>query len=285
MRQRQELSEAISTGGVLYAWAQIPLPGTSALARALRDETIWSNYKSVLQASIRNAPVPAGLIARDVVRWEYESERRVRMDGSFRVGERHLLEQFGDKELSDLGIDVPGLKAMVHELELGAALPVEELAKWHHGLLDVSALIEYRRPDEIPWPQEMDGSPVMLWLVGSVLNELDEVKLSDRRRARKRAGARSSWISKLLDEALSDTGVEIRKADGTRLKAWLPPTSGLRDTDHLESALSLRALGVDVAIVTDDLNMSARGKMAGLRVVRLDRWRLPDDEEDVPSKK
>jgi hypothetical protein len=279
MRRRQQDNESISTRAALYAWMQDPLPGSSALARALRDETIWPDYVMVLNADIERRPVPGGGNSRQMTRWEYDSEKRARLDGSFRVGERHLLEQIEERELRELGIDVPALRATVRELELGPALPVEELAKWRHGLLDVSALIEYRKPDEIPWSAEMGGGPVMLWLVGSVLNELDDVKLSDRKRARKRAGARSSWIWGLLDDALGDTGAEIRKVDGTRVKAWLPPASGLRDTDHLESALALRALGVDVTIVSDDLNMSARGKMAGLRVIRLDRWRLPDDEE------
>ncbi len=283
MRRRQQDNELISTRAALYAWMQDPLPGSSALARALRDENIWPNYVSVLNADVDRRPVGAGGQSRQMTRWEHDAEERARQDGSYRVGERHLLGQMTDEELRPLGIDAPALRSMVRELELGPALPVEDLAKWHHGLLDVSALIEYRRPDEIPWSKATGEGPVMLWLVGSVLNELDEVKLSDRRRARKRARARSSWIWGLLNDALTDTGVEIRKADGTRLKAWLPPTSGLRDTDHLESALALRALGVDVAIVSDDLNMSARGRMAGLPVVRLDDWRAPDDEEDRAS--
>jgi hypothetical protein len=238
----------------------------------------------VLQESIRGNKVPMGQISRSMVRWEFEAERSARDDGSFRVGERHLLDLITSNELAALGINVAGLRAMVRELELGPALPVDELASWkHHCVLDSSALIQYHRPDQIPWAKEMGSGPVMLWLVGSVLNELDTLKLADRRRARIRARERSRWISQLLDEALGDTGVEVRKSDSTRLKAWLPPTSGLRDTDHLESVLALRGLGVDALIVSDDLNMSARARMADLRVVRLDSWRLPDDEEDRPT--
>jgi len=276
MRQRQEPNETISNGAAIYAWTQLLPPGASALSRALRDEQVWPNYVMFLQAAIDRRPVVgAAMIFRSLLRWEWESEQRARNDASYRVGERHILDQIGEAELSELGINVKLLRSTVREFELGPAMS-DAMRTWRHALLDLSALIEYRRPDEIPWPDVMGGSPVMLWLVGSVLNELDDAKRSDRRRARKRAHNRSSWIWQLLDEALGETGIEIRK-DGTRLKAWVPPTAGLRDTDHLEAALNLRALGLDLVMVSDDINMAARARLAGLNVVRLDSWRLPDE--------
>ncbi len=278
MRERQTGNEWIALGDALFAIAQRLPPGTSAIARALRDEGVWPNYVTFLSQWIEAQAVGAMLSAKPLIRWELESEQRARQDGSFRVGERHLPGQIEGSQWRELGINEQALYERVREFELGPALPLAVLGQMQHAFLDLSALIEYRQPDEIPWAEALGVGPVMVWLAGSVLNELDESKRSDRRRLRKRAQVRSRWVWERLDEALNDIGIEIRPSDGTRLKVWTQAVSGLRDTDHLEAALTLRSLGVDPVIVSDDTLMGSRGKLAGLRVVRLPHWRLEDDE-------
>lgn len=280
MRERQGDNESISLGGAIYAWAQLLPPGSSAIARALRDQAIWPDYLAALNDWVLRRPSRSALLStRSMVRWEWESEERARRDGSFRVGERHVLDQVEDREWQDVGVNATLLRTRVRELELGPALPLQELQQLRHVVLDLSALIEYRQPDEITWADALGGGPVMVWLIASVLNELDDAKRADRRRLRRRAQSRSKWIWERLNDALSSTGVEIRPSDRTRLKAWAPPIFGLRDDDHLESALALRSMGLTLSIVSDDTLMAARGTMAGIEVIRLPDWRLPDDDE------
>jgi hypothetical protein len=63
-----------------------------------------------------------------------------------------------------------------------------------------------------------------------------------------------------------------------------PGVTGMRDDDHLQTARSLRMRGVPIVIVTADIGVQARARLAGFEVLEpSDRWQLP--KELTPSER
>jgi hypothetical protein len=86
-----------------------------------------------------------------------------------------------------------------------------------------------------------------------------------------------------LDELIRPSGKEIRS--GVQLRLWeAPGVTGMRDDDHLQTARSLRMRGVPIVIVTADIGVQARARLAGFEILEpSDRWQLP--KELTPSER
>lgn len=91
---------------------------------------------------------------------------------------------------------------------------------------------------------------------------------------RERSSRFVKWLEPLVDACMESAGKTIRTDVNLRLWVTGQPT-GARDTDHLDSAFTLRSLGVPLRIVTADLGYRARARVSGFEVFKpSDRWLL-----------
>jgi len=277
-RARLDPNGRVSTINALLAWLDMPEPGQSALHAALRDGALWPNQAQARQASLTgfaNANWNPGSL-REPGFWEVQAEEQARKEEVLRVGERHLVAAMSDSEFQALSISPSVLRSRVRDFELGTLTLTQEQSQRIHLVPDTSALVEYVLPLHVIWSDALNepGAEVQLWLVGSVLNELDELKRHVNVKLADRARERGRWLWSLFPEAASTTGCQLR-AD-CWIRVWQSRSaSPFRDTDHLEAALELRSLGVPVQVLTDDTLMLARASTVGMRVRRLDdKWRL-----------
>ncbi len=211
MRQRLDPEySAISTVDALLAWADIPLPGQSALHTAHRDGTLWVNLAQLRQqVRLRQGYSPG--VYHDPGVWEQQAEEHARQDGVLRVGERHLLSCMTDDELAHK-VRAVELRTLVRELELGTlALGADEKSRFHL-VPDTSALVEYYQPDQVIWAEALGkpGVVVQLWVLGTVLNELDDLKRHENRKVADGARDRGRWLWKHIPTALTPVGAQVR---------------------------------------------------------------------------
>lgn len=273
LRRVQDANGWVTVSAALIAWIDLPPPGTSAIHAALDGGQTWSmlhQYRLLFTGS-RDAMGGLGPGAsRSLSLWETEAEALAVREGALRVSERHIVGVIGDVSLREVGVVGPDLKRAVRDAELGGARVEPELMTWNHVALDLSALMEYLRPDQIAWEDVVGGPGVVLWLVASVLNELDETKRHESQKVAERARERGRWLWDQMPDATTPSGAAIRPK-GTRLRIWTPTTpTPFRDTDHLEAFAELKAIGYPIQIVTDDTLMAARAMAVGIPVRRLD---------------
>jgi PIN domain len=273
LRRARDSDGGISVAAALIAWIDSPPPGVSALHAVLADGARWSmlqQYRLLISGS-RDAMrgLQPGAV-RPLGLWEIEAEALARSEGVLRVSERHLVGVMNDVNLREVGINGPGLKKEVRDTELGSAHVAAELMAWNHVALDLSALIEYQRPDQIAWEQVIGTPGVVLWVVASVLNELDAAKHHKNQEVANRARARGRWLWDQVGSAVTPGGSQIRP-HGTVLRVWAAASATpFSDTDHLEAVLELRAHGYRIQVITDDTLMAARAAAAGLQARRMD---------------
>ena len=273
LRQVRKSDGFVSVAAALIAWIDLPPPGVSAIHTALADGAAWSmlyQYRLVVLGS-RDAMQGLGPgSSRLLGHWEAEAEKLARADNVLRVAERHILGVMTDQELREVGLDGEQLKAAVRDLELGGARVSPDLVAWNHVALDLSALIEYKRPDQIAWDEVIGAPGVVLWLVATVLNELDETKRHENQKVAERARERGRWVWDQLAAATTAEGAAIRPK-GARLRVWAATSpTPFRDTDHLEAFTELKAIGYPIQVVTDDILMAARAIATGIPARRLD---------------
>ena len=267
----------VTVGAALIAWIDLAPSGISSIHAALAGGATWSmvHHYRLLMSGSRDAM--QGLqpgSSRPLALWEIEAEKLAQSEGALRVAERHVLGVMTNQELQQVGVDGKGLKADVREAELGPAMVIAELMTWNHVALDVSALIEYQRPDQIAWEDVIGAPGVVLWVVASVLAELDDTKRHSNERVASRARDRGRWLWDHMATATTPAGAAIRPI-GSRLRVWAAGVSApFRDTEHLEAFAELKAIGYPIQVVTDDTLMAARAVAAGIPARRLDsRWR------------
>ncbi len=208
---------------------------------------------------------------------EIQAEAEARKDGARTVGERHILAVLEPLfKNSPFTIQGARIRQLVREAELGPSLELSAFADRRNLVVDASAAIEYRLPDVMDWAEVAGDPEPTLWLVPSVLRELDEDKRSSNPRLRRRSRAFARWLWPLAKDGASATGVKL--ANGARLKMWVAPAIGYRDEDHIESALVLAELGLQVTFLTDDILAASSAVIAGLEVIRLDDERVRQPE-------
>ncbi|MHB8503270.1 MAG: PIN domain-containing protein [Candidatus Acidiferrales bacterium] len=273
LRQVRNSDGYVSVASALVAWIDLPPSGVSAIHAALADGASWSmlsHYRLVVSGS-RDAMQGLGPgSSRLLGHWETEAEKLARAGGGLTVAERHVLGVMTNQELRDVGLDGEHLKAAVRDLEIGAARVTPDLMPWNHVALDLSALIEYQRPDQIAWEEVIGAPGVVLWLVASVLNELDETKRHQNQKVADRARERGRWLWDHMATATTPAGAAIRPK-GSRLRIWAATSqTPFRDTDHLEAFAELKSIGYPIQIVTDDTLMAARALAIGMPARRLD---------------
>ncbi len=259
---------------VLLALAWGTSPGESSIGTALRDSTIWRQLPNTL-AGMAGANPGMGF---QIFQLEISTEEAARTEGARTVGERHLVAAMGPQAWNAAQVDVTRLTEAVRLAELGPDLAQETLAGRWHGLLDANIIIQYKPLEDIDWFRETESAAVSLWIPYSLLRELDELKfMGGSRRVRERAGWFTKWLDARMDQCLARGGLQLRS--GTNLKVWPgAPTTGMRDTDHMEAALALRALGVGMSIVTADTGLRARARVNGFDVLTPgDQWQLPPE--------
>jgi PIN domain len=262
---------------VLLDAAFATLPDQLLTGRLLRDPSIWPAGPEHLRQVRNNQHVhlKERLGGYNVVVWELEAEKRARDDRTWLVGERHLMAQFPVNDLTNAQVKRETLLTQLAILELGTVASIDPGA-WH-ALLDTSSLIEYQRPDNVDWKVVAGRSDVVLWVVGTVLDELDEARGHRLRRVRDRAKERSGWLFESLGDAISNQGRRLR--NGVTLRVWnQSEPAGHYDSDHLDALRALRALGVEAILVTADLGMASRAMSIGLRTIQLpDEYRLHEE--------
>lgn len=201
-----------------------------------------------------------------------QSEARARQDGLLRVGERHVADQivaWWGADLRTLGLDPEMFQQQVRDAELGIHFTNQELARWWHGMIDANIIVQAKPIDNIVWPEVTQQPRVMLWIVSSLLNELDEMTYyHNKGYVRERAGAFTKDLRGRLEDALQPMGIELRT--NVRLAVWAPVApAGMRDRDHLESAIELRERGLPIHVVTQDSSLAARALMRGIGTLSL----------------
>src|SRR5487761_45125 len=257
-------------------------PGLSAIARALRNDKIWPNRGQVasLYSSGNGYRSGSGI---EPVGTEAEAERRARSENAWEVGERHILAAIGAKWFQDVGVQTEALSWAVQVAELGPSAVGEVSGRWH-GLIDSNVVLQFHDLKDIDWIAETRVRAVTLWVGVSLLNELEHLKYeSGSRRARDRAARFTKEIGRMLDELLAPAGKDIRS--GVKLRLWSAPgVTGMRDEDHLQTARTLRIRGVPIVVVTADVGVRARARLAGFDVLEpSDQWVLK--KELTPSER
>jgi hypothetical protein len=276
VRLRRGADGIILGANILLALACDTEPGSSAIGRALRERQVWNALTDLLAG---RAGGPAYTVGVGVYDLELRAEEVARSEQSRLVGERHLVEALGQQLLSTCGVDVDRLGMAVRQDELGPDLHADDLAGRWHGMVDANILIQYEPLDAIDWRQETGSRQVTLWVPGSLLNELDLLAFQGgTRRVRERSAKFAKWLDPRLDACLAPGGLEVR--DGVNVRLWMPDLGpGTRDTDHLESAIALRALGVPLRIVTADIGFRARARVWEFDVLEpSQRWRLSPEQ-------
>jgi hypothetical protein len=142
-------------------------------------------------------------------------------------------------------------------------------------MVDANIVIQYEPLEAIDWQEETGSKRVTLWIPGSLLNELDQLHFEGgTRRVRERSARFIKSLEPSLDAYMAPGGLDIRPGVNLRLWATGLPT-GARNTDHFDSAFTLRSLGLPVHIVTADLGFRARARAWGFEVFTpSDRWLL-----------
>lgn len=238
-------------------------PDRSLIGRVLLDPDVWP-----LDQRARMAEIDDYLGApRHIAYLRERSEARARQDGLLRVGERHAADQIAawwGADLRVLGLNSDAFQRLVREAELGPHFTNPELDRWWHGMIDANIIVQAKPIDNIPWPEVVQQPRVMLWIISSLLNELDEMKYyHNKGYVRERAKAFTRDLRARLEDALQPMGIELR--ENVRLVVWAPAVhTGMRDPDHLESAVELWERGVPIHVVTQDTSLAARALMRGV---------------------
>ncbi len=184
-----------------------------------------------------------------------------------------------------MGLNPEAFQRLVREAELGIHFTNPELRRWWHGMIDANTIIQARPLDNIPWPQVAEHDRVMLWVAGTLLNELDGMTYyHNSARVRRRVRTFTRFLRPRLEDALRPMGITLR-AEDVRLAVWAPAVmNGARDTDHLEAAIDMRERGLPIRLVTQDLGLAARAMTLGIEVFTLpDEWL--EDPEPTPHER
>ncbi len=254
------------------ALAADTIPGESAIGRALRDSEVWPALTNILM-EVAGTDQGNGYQVFQLQIWAEEAAQRER---ARQVAERHLVVALPRPSWEGIQVRFDRLLASVRRAELGPELGDNTGSGGWHGLVDANILIQYKPLEDINWRDETGSADVTLWIPGSLLNELDFLKfLGGSRRVRERAMRFTAWLDERMDDCLAAGGLRLR--DGVRLRVWSgSPSTGARDTDHLEAASTLRALGIDAWIVTADTGFRSRARLNGFHVLKPnpDKWQL-----------
>ncbi len=259
---------------------QLTGPDRSLIGRVLLDPAVWPVAQ---RATIRDLAVDFGA-GHHIADLRSGAEQRARQEGVLRVGERHLADQMVEwwrSEFIAMQFKPEEFQQRVREAELGTHFTDPELSHWWHGMIDANTIIQAKPLHNIPWPQVTKHDRVMLWVAGTLLNELDGMTYyHNSARVRKRVKGFTRFLRDRLEDALQPMGITVQ-AENVRLTVWAPAVmNGARDTDHLEAAIDMRERGLPVHLVTQDLGLAARAMTLGIAV-----FRLPDEwlEEPEPT--
>lgn len=281
IRQHAEPTNGLPAPVLLGIVRDTP-PGVSAIAQALRNPRIWQNRTQVAN-HYANRTGYSGGAGIEEVGTEAEAERLARAEGAWEVGERHVLAAIPKNWFLDVGVQFDLLSWAVHIAELGPATLGQIAGSWH-GLVDSNVILQFRDLAEIDWLQETGSKAVTLWIGVSLLDELEHLKYeSGSRRARERAARFTREIGRHLDELITPQGKQIRSS--VQLRLWSAPgVTGMRDDDHLQTARSLRMRSVPIVVVTADVGVQARARLAGFEILEpSERWQLP--KEPTPAER
>lgn len=251
-------------------------PGMSAIARALRNPRIWPIRSQVASQYASSSGYGYG-IGIEAIGTEAEAERLARAETAWQVGERHVVAALPKDWFKAVGVDHDLLSWAVHVAELGPATLGDIQGRWH-GLVDSNIVLQFHDLEHIDWLEETHEKAVTLWLGVSLLDELAHLEYeSGSRRVRERAAAFAKAVGRHLDALITPQGQPIRS--GVSLRVWSAPgVVGMRDDDHLQTARSLRMRSVPVNIVTADIGVQARARLAGFEVLQpRDKWKLPKE--------
>ena len=265
---------------VLLGVVRDTLPGVSVVAQSLRNPKIWPTRAQVANHYENSTGYRSGS-GIEAVGIEAEAESLARRESAWEVGERHILSAIAKSWFQEVGVQYDALAWAVHLAELGPATLGDISSRWH-GLIDSNIVLQFRDLKEIEWLVETKASAATLWLSVSLLDELEHLKYqSGSRRARERAERFTKEIGRQLDELVLPTGKQIRS--NVQLRLWSAPgVTGMGDDDHLQTARTLRLRGVQIAIVTADVGVQARARLAGFEVFQpSDRWLLPKEPTPI----
>jgi hypothetical protein len=266
---------------ILLALAEDTPPGVCLIGRFLRDSSIWSGAGQIFEAArTRNSSWLGN--GRSLFQIEVEAERLARAEASWQVEERHLLAAMQNSDFATLSLRGDLLRNAVADAEKGPELPSGAFGGWH-GLVDSNIVLQYQDIEQIQWLSETRSDRVTLWIGLSLLNELERLRYAgDTRRIRDRAARFNKAVGRRQDEYLSAAGATLR--EGVVGRVWGPPghQSGY-DTDHLDTARSLRLRGIDIRIVTADTGVQLRARMDGFAWLEPDerKWKLPPEPTEA----
>jgi len=261
---------------VLLGIVRDTAPGTSAIAQALRNPKIWP-IRSQVANQYQGATGYRYGSGIEAIGTEAEAERVARAERAWQVGERHVLVALPKDWFKAVGIDHDLLSWAVHVAELGPATLGDIHGRWH-GLVDSNIVLQFHDLDHIDWLKVTQTNAVTLWLGVSLLDELEHLKHeSGSRRVRERAARFTKLVGRQLDTLITPQGQPIRS--GVTLRVWAAPgVVGMRDDDHMQTARSLRMRGVPIHIVTADIGIQARARLAGFEILEPGaEWQLPKE--------
>ncbi len=273
LRHRASNDKFISPYETILALGLELLPGQSVLGDAMRNPQTGADLHRVMRDGPFNQ---AGLSVYGI---EFDAAEKARRENVRRVGERHVLAALPTSSMQQYGVNTDALREAVERAELGPGFSPPEIQGRWHGLLETNVIIQFRDVREIIWHEVAGVRKITLWVIGTILNELDDLAArGDSERVREKARTFTRWLrAAALDQALAPEGLPVQDNGNVRLRVWAPQSmAGLRDTDHIEATFGLRERGVPVVIVTGDIGLIARARSSGLQIATPadDPWRL-----------
>lgn len=261
-------------------------PNGSLLGRVLRDANVWLAAGKVTAAR-RQEPDESD-------HWNQFSqfglaiENHAERENVRTVGERHIAKFLIDlgqtNRFARLGLNPQTVYEHVRKLELGPEFTDADLKGWH-GLIDTNTVLKSRKKLwEIPW-REISAAktgPVTIWISTVTLHELDTLPLYHRESwVREKARGFAVWFNERLKSPADFH--EIALTDEVRFKFWKALPGITPDSQILDSANSLRDKGLDIVVVTHDMELRLRALDDDFKVADLPSRLLLDASSDPPT--
>lgn len=149
--------------------------------------------------------------------------------------------------------------------------------------LDTSVLMQFRRPDEIPWPDLVGAEVVVLMLCPQVVTELDHHKTSNDPRKQKRAKALIKWLRERHKDPGVRNGVvlEFIVVEPTDFQGHQLDAS-VGDDRIVASVLEHKAKNPEAAVrlCTADFGITLKAGHRGISVLEISEdYELPPAED------
>jgi hypothetical protein len=160
------------------------------------------------------------------------------------------------------------LQDLVADLDARIGRAVE--GEGHITVIDTNLLLEYERPDNVPWDEIIKRRPARIVVPLRVIEELDEKKYDRRPGLADRARRAASW----LEGAVANAGAPKPLRDCATIEVLIDPGPRRRppdaDREILDDCHELHQLsGQPLTLVTGDTGMLLRAQAEAIAVVKM----------------